>query len=84
MQRTQDIGPYPSEVTAVSWVASTSDSPVGTAPTGGVSAVARVIPGVEILHRKRSDRRHLRHVLPGGRPMEVRRVAGQDDAAPGG
>ena len=40
---------------------------------------ARIVGGIEIFNAERADRRHLRDVLAGSRPVEMGSVAGQHD-----
>src|SRR5215471_62872 len=47
----------------------------------GRMAQARIVSGIHILKTKRSDRCYLRDVLAGFCPVEVGRVAGEDDHA---
>jgi len=42
---------------------------------------ARIVGGIEIFNAERADRRHLRDVLAGSRPVEMGSVAGQHDHA---
>ena len=41
--------------------------------------LARIVGMIVILEAERSDRRDLRHVLAGFRPMKVPGIAGKDD-----
>lgn len=43
--------------------------------------VLRIVFRVDVLQTKRPNRRHLRDVLAGFSPMEMGRIAGQDDNA---
>ena len=46
-------------------------------------AVPRIVFGADIFKTQRPDRGYLRDVLAGFRPVEMGRIAGQDDDAPG-
>ena len=45
--------------------------------------VSWIVVSTEVFKSKRSNRRHLRDVLTGFRPVEMRRIAGQNDDASG-
>jgi len=47
-------------------------------------ALTRIVDETQILKTDRSDRRHLRDVLAGFHPMEMRSVAGSTTMRPGG
>jgi hypothetical protein len=45
--------------------------------------VPRIVFRIHVFKTERSDRAHLRHVFTGLRPVEVRRIAGQNNNAAG-
>src|ERR1700722_10198716 len=50
---------------------------------GSAILLTRIIVGIHVLETQRTDGRYLGHVFAGLRPVEVGRVAGQNDDAAG-
>lgn len=50
---------------------------------GSAILLTRIVVGIHVLETQRTDGRYLGHVLAGLRPVEVGRVAGQNDDAVG-